>query len=173
MLTSICGALVGATVCLLTAGFAIAAFVDAPPDPMGGVVLVTFAVAGGWLALRSLTRLRASFGLVRRGAAYAIADDALMLVGPSGRVVIVHLDRITALAMQGDEPRLYTDFHGQGADGQGLVHATMFELFDSDGFGPSGERFFERLAVKLRARSPDAAISRGAMVDAGLIHEHP
>jgi len=168
VLTPLSVALLSGVACLLAAGFGSAAVAAAKPDPMGGLVLFTFAVAAGWITVRSVSRLAASLSTARRGAAYAISNEALLLVGDSGRAVVVPLDRVVGLTMHGPEPRLYVD-----AEAQGLVHAIMFELFDRDGSGPSPERFFERLAAKLHAHVPSATISRGALVDAGLIHEHP
>jgi hypothetical protein len=168
VLTPLCVALLSGAACLAATGLALASIAASTADPMGALVLFTFALAAGWITLRSLPRLSASLSVARRGAAYAISDEALMLVGDSGRTVMVHFDRVTGLTMHGAEPRLYVD-----ADAQGLVHAIMFELFDSDGCGPSAERFFQRLADKLRAHAPEATISRSALVDAGLIHEHP
>jgi hypothetical protein len=120
------------------------------------VLYLSLAIASAALGSRLASRTRVALALWRRGhASYAIADDELILVDAVGNAVIVEIARVTRLELEDDEPRLRTD-----SEDQGKVYAAMFGLFDGDTPHPSGERFFEALAPKVRARCPRATVTR-------------
>jgi hypothetical protein len=123
----------------------------------------------GWLAValaalalavrpfwRWLAHAQRVCALRRRGhACFAISEHDLLLVDAVGNAVVVALDRVVALEIDGDEARLRTD-----ADEQGIIYAILFQLFDESVPGPSAQRFFDALAPRLRASCPLARIVR-------------
>jgi hypothetical protein len=120
------------------------------------IVLGLVGVFSGVHAVKRWPPVRETLALAFAGrGCFAIADDEVLLVDPSGRAVLVAIERITELVLAGSEPRLKTD-----SDAQGVVYATLFALFDEGDLGPSPERFFEALAPRVRARCPRALVSR-------------
>lgn len=124
---------------------------------LGALSLV--AAARGWPSLVTSIRLRA-----RGAASYAISTDQLLLVDPIGNAVRIDLDRIVALELEDGEPRLRID-----SELQGRVYATMFSIFEDGAGGPSAERFYERLATTLRARSSSAQLIEHEASEHGLV----
>jgi hypothetical protein len=123
--------------------------------------------AGCWLALalasllparRGLRHLRRVLSLYHHGhASFAVSEQDVLLVDAVGNTVVVALDRVTGLEVDGFEARLRTD-----SDLQGVVYTVMFQLFDEDVPGPTPDAFFDALAPRLRKRSPHAIIVRHA-----------
>jgi hypothetical protein len=138
---------------------------------LGALAALIVARDGGWVALTVAlgvatalatlswshrAELFMAYALHHNGhASFAISDEALVLVDAVGNAVIVALDRITGLEVDGDEARLRTD-----SELQGVVYAIMFQLFDEDIPGPTAARFFDSLAPVLRQRNPKAVIVR-------------
>ncbi len=86
-------------------------------------------------------------------ACIAVSDDDVLLIDAAGNAVVVALDRITGLELDGLEVRLRTD-----SELQGVIYAMLFQLFDDELPGPSPDAFFEALAPRLRQRAPQALI---------------
>lgn len=102
---------------------------------------------------RALARVAYLRGLARDGRrCYAVTDDELFVTDDGGRGLLVELDQIVELILDGDELRLRVD----DADAQGVVYAVLFGCFDDD--GPSPGPCFDALAARLRARRSPARI---------------
>jgi hypothetical protein len=115
-------------------------------------------------AVRYGRRFALVYSLYRRGhASFAVAEDDLLLVDAVGNAVVVAIDRVTRLEVDGDEARLRTD-----SELQGVVYAVMFQLFDEDVPGPSADNFFDMLAPRVRQRCPHAMVVRHAPAEGAL-----
>ena len=149
-----------AVLALLTLGIAAAAALGLRSAGSGQPWWSALALAAAAVQARPFwhwaNRLQEIRSLRRQGhACFAIASDELLLVDAVGNAVVVALDRVTALEIDGDEARLRTD-----ADEQGIIYAVMFQLFDESVPGPSGADFFEALAPRLRQGHPNARVTR-------------
>ncbi len=114
-------------------------------------------------------RLRDVLAVLWRGTCcYAVSDRELILINAVGSAVVIELSQVCRLEIDGDELRLATD-----SEHQGLVYAAMFDLFDGAGPRPSAERFFERLAPKVRQQAPNATIVRRSAADHAFVTSRP
>jgi hypothetical protein len=145
---------------LLSAGIAASIWIALCEGERGAIGWTALALAALLLQLlpwwRWADRLRRVLELRRlERACFAFDDRDLLLIDGVGNTVVVALDRITALEIDGDEVRLRTD-----ADEQGIIYAVLFQLFDESVPGPSAERFFAALAPRLRESCPLARVVR-------------
>jgi hypothetical protein len=143
---------------------------SATPGSAATVVLcaaLALAAAAGLVSRRR--RLREVLAVLWRGTScYAISNRELILITAVGSAVVIELSQVARLEIDGDELRLATD-----SELQGLVYAAMFDLFDGEAPRPSAERFFERLAPKVRQRAPNARILRRSVADHAFVTSRP
>lgn len=103
---------------------------------------------------RNLRRAALLRRLAREGRhCYAVTEEELFVTDERGRALVVELDRITELVLEGDELRLRVD----DPEAQGIVYAVVFGCFDED--GPSPGRCFDAVAARLNARQSPARIT--------------
>ena len=94
-----------------------------------------------WTGRRAL----AVFSLFRGGrSAWALGDDALLLVDREGNSIEIALDRLTGMAFSDGELRLMTD-----SEAQGPLYAIAFRLFDDELPHPAPEDLYEALLPHL------------------------
>lgn len=102
---------------------------------------------------RALGRVAYLRGLARDGRrCYAVTEDELFITDDGGRALLVELDQIVELILDGGELRVRVD----DAEAQGVVYAVLFGCFDED--GPSPGPCFDAVAAQLRARRSPARI---------------
>lgn len=133
------------------------------------VLCAALAVAASAGLISRGRRLRDALAVLWRGTScYAISDDELVLINAVGSAVVVELSQVARLEIDGDELRLHTD-----SEHQGLVYAAMFDLFDGDSPRPNAQRFFDRLAPRVRSQAPDAVVVQCAPTHRAFVTSRP